>query len=253
MARQTQLRPRCAFCDAEGVTEEHVWARSFTKLFEGHGVVRHHYTHPDRSRKPKVIRADAFAFKSRKFCGTCNSGWMREADDAVRSTLAAFATNTPTKLGPEAQEHLAFWATKIALVLQSRPGELQVATPERYHEFFNTRKPLVGSQVWLGANTHGDMAGALGHSLRLPEGFIDAGGFGVSHSFGYAVMHLIYHGSSTRRLHLHNDPHRWLKPVWPMQPHVSWPPQSRIPGKDLSQIATAINADSAWKPTASNA
>lgn len=149
MGKQTQARGHCFFCGAESVTKEHVWARSLTKLFEGHGTIRHGYSNPEGGIAPRVIkRANTFALISRKFCRSCNGGWMREADEAVHPLLAAFAEGESVTLGQREQEQLAFWLTKTLLALLTvEPEEFRFARTERYRELYETRAPLAGSQV----------------------------------------------------------------------------------------------------------
>lgn len=234
------------------MTKEHVWAKSLTNLFDGHGVVRHEYEHPDRRIETTVKRANTFALVSRKFCGACNSGWMREVDDAARPLLAAFAKDQPVTLGRREQEQLAFWTTKTLLALLTvEPEEFRFAPAERYREVHETRAPLTGSQVWLGANHHGDLAWGRSHSLTFASMPDQKEGFGASLSFGYAVMHVIYHGSSEWLLRLRYDAHRSLKQIWPIQREVEWPPALRMRPSDLTPLAGLINENSNFVPTES--
>ena len=249
MARPRTPPARCWFCGAEGVTKEHVWARSLTDLFEDHGVIRHEYVHPDPAMAPRVKRANSFALISRKFCRACNGGWMRETDEAARPALAAFATDEPITLGPQEQEQLAFWAMKTLLALLTTEHEaFRFPTDDHYRELFESRAPLSGSQVWLGANVHGEPAWAGSHTLDFGEPMAEMKGFGASMSFGYAVMHAIVHGSSAHRIQLRYDAHRSLAQIWPTQPEATWPPTLRMRPMDLEPLAYIINANSAWVP-----
>jgi hypothetical protein len=250
VSQQKQPRARCLFCDAEGVSKEHIFAKSLTDLFPGHGVVRHAYEPPEGGRPRPVKRAETFAYISRKFCRDCNSGWMQESDEAVRHLLAAFATNQAVKLSPAEQEALALWATKVALgFLSIEPEEYQFASSDQYHEVYRQRTPFAGSQVWLGANEHGEMGWAGSHSLLFQEQPPNQErGFGVSVSFGYAVFHLMHHGRTDRRLRLRMEAHQALKQIWPAQEVVSWPPPLRIRPHDLEPLANIINANSTFVP-----
>lgn len=251
-AKRRQQRGRCSFCGAEGVTKEHVWAKSLIKLFASSGVIRHEYGHPEAGIESKVKRANTFAVLSRKVCRSCNSGWMREADDAARPLLAAFAKNQPIRLGPSEQKQLAFWTTKTLLaLLMVEPEEFRFAGPECYRHLYETQASLPGSQVWLGANEHGDLAWARSHSLRFRDTPAQTGAFGASLSFGYAVLHFIYHGSTERQLRLRYDAHRSLKQIWPTHPQVDWPPALRMRPADLTPLAEVVNANSAWVDGAS--
>ena len=251
MGKRTQPRGHCFFCGAESVTKEHIWAKSLTKLFEGHGIIRHEYEHPEDGVEPRVKRANTFASVTRKVCRACNNGWMREADDAARPMLAAFARGEPFTLDARQQEQLAFWATKTVLAhLSVEPEQYRFATPEHFQEVCETRGPLDGSQLWLGGNEHGHVAWARAHALNLRSELEGSHGFGASLSFGYGVFHFMYHGSADYRLRLRFAPHRSLKQIWPTQERVEWPPPLLLRPHDLTPLPAEINANSAWEPVA---
>lgn len=249
MGKRTQPRGCCFFCGAESVTKEHIWAKSLTKLFEGHGTIRHEYAHPEDGVETKVKRANTFAIYSRKVCRSCNGGWMRAADEAARPMLAACAQGHSFSLDAEEQEQLAFWATKTVLALLTvEPEEYRFARPEHYREVFESRAPLTGSQVWLGGNEHGHVAWARAHALNLGGELEDSHGFGASLSFGYGVLHLMYHGSDDYRLRLRFQAHQSLKQIWPTQESIEWPPRLLMRPADLTPLPKVINANSAWVP-----
>ena len=254
MTKREQPRGRCCFCGREGVTKEHVFGKSLTKLFDGQGgsgnkhVVRHSYTHPDGSRTP-VKRASTFAVVSRKVCRSCNGGWMREADEAVFPTLRAFAREEPIVLSPAEQARLSFWATKTILALATvKPSDLKLVPAGCHRRLFETGEALQGSQVWLGANTHGDLVWAGSHSLRFDEEVLREAGYGSTLSFGWAVLHLMVHGLDDRLLELEYMPRRALTQVCPTSPEVSWPPSVRFDMFDLTPLAQEINDNAHWEP-----
>jgi hypothetical protein len=227
------------------VTKEHFLARSLTKLFVPDGsdaVIRHDYEHPELGivREPK--RAKTIAHKARKYCGSCNSGWMNEADQVVRPVLESFAANRSTTLAPVEQQQLAFWATKAVFgFLSIEPEGYRFAPPELYHELYQTRRPLTGSQVWVGGNTNGQVAWYRAHSLIFRD-LGDLHGFGASLSFGFGVLHFMYHGSDERLLRLRYDAHRSLRQIWPVQQGVVWPPPLLMEERDLTPLPHIINA-----------
>jgi hypothetical protein len=241
-----QVRPRCWFCDTEGVSDEHIFARSFAKLFPPGGRLINGYEGPDGRRSE--IRAKTFTYKTRRFCESCNNGWMNEADDTVRPLLAAFAADTPLELSPESQRDLALWTVKTLFGFLSRATEgYRFADSSLYRELYETRLPPSGTQLWVGANNHGDIGWSGSHSLTfeaLPE---QTKGFGGTISFGHGVLHLIYHGRPDHRLRLRYDAYRALRQIWPSQPEaVSWPPPLRMTPRDLTPLAETINANSVW-------
>lgn len=253
MANNKQQNPgRCWYCDGLGLSSDHIFARSLTKLFEDEFTdrdedkVRHDFI-PAEGEPPPPKRAKTFAYTTRKFCRACNSGWMQMADHAARPTLAAFATNEPLELGPAEQEHLALWATKTVLgFLSKEPEGYRFAVHDLYHELYRTKKPPVGMQLWLGANNHGHMGWMRAHSLVFDETPGDQYGFGASLSFGYSVIHLVFHGSAEWHLGLLRETHRALKAIWPIQPLVAWPPPLLLRPRDLEPLAYGVIENGQW-------
>lgn len=247
---------RCWYCGGAGLSSEHIFARSLTKFFDLPEVdrdeyqVRHDYRPPE-GEPPQPKRAKNFAYTTRKFCRSCNSGWMNSIDEAARPTLAAFAHNDPLELSADAQRALALWATKSVLGFFSKePNEYRFAPRELYRELYETRNPLIGSQLWVGANNHGHMGWMGGHSLRFSAPLETASGFGASLSLGYGVVHLMYHGSTEWLLRLKYRTHQALKSIWPAQNTVSWPPRLVMQPRDLEPLAHDINVNSRFVPRA---
>jgi hypothetical protein len=96
--RQEQVRAHCWYCDRPGVSSHHVFAQSFSKLFPGHGTFRLDCGHPELGRRFPPRRAPKLMIKSRKFCRSCNSGWMNRIDQAVRRVVQCFVLDAPMVL-----------------------------------------------------------------------------------------------------------------------------------------------------------
>ncbi len=259
MARRTkkpQPRARCWFCDAEGVTQEHILARQLTKLFmsaeaeitipDDRPRFRHDYERPDRPGVRRTKRAKWLAETTRKFCRTCNSGWMKDVDHAALPMLKAFVSNEPVTLDADQQQRLALWLTKVLLAYQSKERpELRCIDRSFYRELHKTRAPLQRSQLWLGANTHGQVAFASFHTLVFPENLPEeTRGFGASLSFGYANFHIIFHGSDVLGMRLRSPLAETFSPLWPARPEIAWPPRLRISDRDISWLANDFNGRS---------
>ena len=88
--KKQQIRPR--YCDTPGVTNEHVFACSFSDLFAGQGTFRLDYEHPELGVRVRPRRAPKLMIKSRKFCGGCNNGWMNRIDQGARRLLRALCS-----------------------------------------------------------------------------------------------------------------------------------------------------------------
>lgn len=241
-----QFARTCLFCGKGGVTKTHVYAKSFTGMFEADGheaEVRHDRTDPESGETETVKRAKTFAFKPKAACEGCNRGWMRELEEALRPVLKNFAENQRMLLYPHEQKRIALWATVAALVqMQLEPVHLQFADPEMGARIYANKEPAPGTQVWIGANTHGEMGWFGAHSLRARSVSPD-GTWGAALSFGYGNVHIVHHGQADRRWILGGPAHHLLTQVWPTAPGVWWPPRDAVGYRDLSPVAELIVAN----------
>jgi hypothetical protein len=244
------------FCGATGVTKAHVFAKSWTSLFDEpndtreHEVV-HRYEDPATGGRRVLKRAKTFALISRKVCGACNSGWLSELEERVRPLMARFAANTPITLNAEEQADLALWAVAAALIAMSLdPDAAEFAAPGIAHEVFRERRPPAGIDVWLGANSHGEMGWFGSHSLNLAPAPEQTGAWGATITFGYAVIHMVFHGLPNQRMRLRADAHRSLRRIWATLDRVVWPPKLVMHPHDLTPLAMVVGEQSSFERAA---
>jgi len=237
------------FCHATGVTKAHIFAESWTGLFDKpndtheHEVV-HRYIDPSTGKQREIKRAKTFALKSRKVCGTCNSGWLSQLEERVRPLMAAFAQNTPMILDSDEQADLAMWATAASLIAMSMdPEACGFAYPTFAQEINRAKRPTPGMDIWLGANTHGELGWFGSHSLNL-RNVRDApehGAWGATITFGYAVIHIVCHDVPYQRIRLKGDANRSLRRIWRTTDRVAWPPKLVMRPHDLSPLALIVS------------
>jgi hypothetical protein len=242
------------FCGASGVTKAHVFAKSWTGLFDEpndtreHEVV-HRYEDPTTGERRVLKRAKTFALVSRKVCGACNSGWLSDLETRVRPLMGRFAANSPMTLTAAEQADLALWSVTAALIAMSLDPEAnEFANPAIAHEIFRERRPPAGIDIWLGANSHGEMAWFGSHSLNLALDPEQTGAWGATISFGYAVVHMVFHGLPNQRMRLRHDAHRSLCRIWPTSDSVEWPPKLMMRPHDLSPLALVVGEQSSFEP-----
>ncbi len=244
------------FCDATGVTKAHVFAKSWTGLFDEpndtreHEVV-HRYTSPSTGEQREMKRAKTFALISRKVCGTCNGGWLRELEERVKPLMAHFAAGTPVVLSADEQADLALWASVATLIAMSQdPDAAGFADPALARTLHRTRRPTAGMDIWLGANSHGEMGWFGSHTLKFPQAVEHEGAWGATVSFGHAVIHLVNHDLPDQRLRLKQEVRRSLRRIWAPQERVSWPPKLRLRPRDLSPLAIIVGEQSSLERAA---
>ena len=241
------------FCDATGVTKAHVFAKSWTRLFDGpndtreHEVV-HRYADPTTGERRVLKRAKTFALVSRKVCAECNSGWLNELEARVRPLMAHFAANTPITLNAEEQADLAYLSVVAALIAMSNdPDAAEFADPAIAHAIFRERRPPDNMNVWLGANSHGEMGWFRSHTLNLLPARGQTGAWGATISFGYAVIHMVFHGLPNQRMRLRHDAQRSLRRIWATRDRAAWPPKLVMRPHDLTPLALVIGEQSSFE------
>jgi hypothetical protein len=244
------------FCGAAGVTKAHVFAKSWTKLFDDpsdrrdHEVV-HHYTDPVTRRKTELKRAKTFALISRKVCGSCNSDWLRTIEDNVLPLMAAFASNTGVALDRNEQADLALWAAIAALLAMSLgPEEHRFAPASLARQIFRENHVPEGMEIWLGGNTHGHMGWFGSHSLIIPSARRPHDAWGASIAFGPGVIHMVCHGLTDQRIRLRSPANRSLRQIWPARPSVLWPPPLLIQQRDLRPLAEIVSEQGVFERAA---
>lgn len=241
------------FCNTANVTKAHVFAKSWTALFDEpndtreHEVV-HRYTDPVTGKKRVMKRAKTFALTSRKVCGECNGGWLSQLEERVKPLMAAFASNTPVILDADQQADLALWGAVASLIAMSLDlGAADFADPDIARAIHRTRRPTPGMDIWLGANSHGEMGWFGSHSLNLPHAPEHRGAWGATITFGYAVIHVVSHDLPNQRMRLKHDAHRSLRRIWGSRTQVAWPPNLRLRPHDLSPLAMVVGSQCSFE------
>ena len=234
------------FCDATGVTKAHVFAKSWTSLFDEPNDTRerevvHRYMDPKTGDLRVLKRAKTFALVSRKVCGSCNSGWLNRLEARVRPLMADFAANIPITLNAEEQADLALWSVAAALIAMSNDEDAEgFADPAITRTIFRDQRPPDDMNVWLGANSHGDMGRFHSHSLTLVPVPEQKGAWGATVSFGYAVIHMVFHGLPNQRMRLQHEAQRSLRRIWTPRDRAAWPPRLIMRRHYLSPLALVV-------------
>lgn len=244
------------FCGATGVTKAHVFAKSWTDLFDEpndtreHEVV-HQYVDPQTREGRELKRSKTFALVGRKVCGSCNGGWLRELEERVRPLMAKFAADTPVTISREKQCDVALWAVAATLIAMAQdPLATDFAAPEIAHDVYRDRRPPESMNVWLGGNSHGEMGWFGSHSLTLPGHPEQSEAWGASISFGYAMVHMVFHGLPQQRMRLRGRALRTLRRIWQPRDAVRWPPPDVVRLHDLTPLAVLVAESSSFERAA---
>jgi hypothetical protein len=195
-----------------------------------HGVsfmYRHGSANPEAGVPMRTKRAKRPAYFTRAFCRGCNGGWMSRVEQRVQPVLEPLLHGRPRTLSSDDQQVLALWATKTVLAFQSVEEPVTTwARPEDYVSVYRDQQPLSCSQVWIGANAHGEPAWYRAHSMRLPGQPATAlDGFGATLTVGHAVFYLLIGYAGRAGMRLRYDAAAAMREIWPgRQRDIAWPP-----------------------------
>lgn len=186
-------------------------------------------------------------FKTRKVCRDCNNGWMSDLESAVRPTMGGLINDIAMDLDAEAQQRLAQWAVKTAMVIEGvKQAKNGYYTTEDRSQFRQTRIPPMQTAVWVGRcaqsnNLHGE-ARKLHVSNPRPSNPLEDG-CATTFVIGRLVLQVL---SIKRRpdamdgsLRLRMRPGPWdtkLRQIYPVEQRVSWPP----PGGSFSDLDNGL-------------
>ena len=230
----SQPQRRCLFCGSQGSSGEHIIPRWIGRALmpqpmPGISVVyRHVSANPEAGISVREKRAKEPAFRTRAFCRECNGGWMSRLESDVQEVLEPLLFCRSLVLTAAHQRLLTLWVTKTVLAFQSiEHPTTTFARPKHFTELFRSQAPLADSQIWLGANDHGEPAWYRAHGVRVPAGDPSRfDGFGSTLTVGHAVFYMLVGYDRPIGLRLRYEAAAAFKEIWPGRARpVSWPPR----------------------------
>ena len=135
---------------------EHIFANWISRVIDAGPrrtqVIRSHET--SEGAKTQTFTGEPLQQTIKRVCKICNEGWMAELESEAKPVMKPMLLDEqPVVLDALEQELLARWAIKTALVMSKamiNPGPGFPPTVEQYHWFYEHRRPLPGSVVWIG-------------------------------------------------------------------------------------------------------
>jgi hypothetical protein len=168
---------RCIFCNASGVTIEHVWPkwlRAYVPATAKQHAALSGLIH--RQHSERAIRRWAGDPQSRGIkavCRGCNGGWMSQLEERAKPVLLPLLAGQPRVLSQDDQRVLASWATMHVMVAEFfAPERIGVPDIDR-HLFWMTRQPLPNWKIWIGNYRRGKWVGYWVHNaLAIGEEYV---------------------------------------------------------------------------------
>lgn len=179
----------CLFCGGMPVTREHViprWTYAELGVF---GPITKFVAEREIRQTPKptldiVVRA---------VCAACNGGWLSDLEVKTRAVLGPAMTGAETLIPASAQETIATWAVKTALLMEVAEASIRgkaYAPPSQFVALHRERRPPPDTHVWLGAvdakghDIAWSKAVAIGNGPK-PDGYM------ATVAIGYVVLHVV--------------------------------------------------------------
>lgn len=229
----------CVFCGRSPVTSEHVVPRWISGLFSGYGLGTAQLVHVDGTTT--TYTTEFFRQQVRVVCAACNNEWMSDLESRAKDKLTRMILTTGrVKLRVPTARTLATWAAKTALILQYLHPRDRIIPDSEYVEVF-TRKQATQRQAVL-VGFRNDFRDRSGH-----EAIVNSSQQVISRFNAASDHELFEHARQGRRAYRslfaighvvfavvgHDFPGRMLfgqsrndvlKPLWPTQGRLDWPP-----------------------------
>lgn len=242
---QVNAPKRCIFCDAEGMTHEHVWPEWLEvyvpKTLSSHTSLTGMLFKDNSTQSSiKSWSGDPRSRRVPVVCARCNGGWMSQVQTAVKNRLIPLLDGKVAFLRPYDQKILAAWATMCVMTGEYYSPE-QAAIPFADREYLRLyRESPPGWRIWIGRYVRGKWQGYwVHHSLPIlaeediPQGDPNYVPPPNTQMTTFVVGQLYIHAFSSATTDI---THRWqfagvhgiaktvLAQIWPLQESfIAWP------------------------------
>jgi hypothetical protein len=264
---------RCLFCDAVGVTAEHVWPRWLARALPlglSEQLVSTRSAGPDFSPVDRrtILLGGELRLTVKAACRACNNGWMAALEAGVQPVLTDLMSGRHRGvISAEKQRLLARWAVKTAGMLQRVRPDGAVMLSSQYRSLRAGEEPppctavrlarfggepglramhtpLVRRELW--SPRHGtreernaSVTAMLFHDVLLSV-YVYAGSDGAGANMDDAKAF------SLQRFR----PVGGTYPIWPVTPLLEWPPREVISDAQLPDVFGWTGARPPEPPTA---
>jgi hypothetical protein len=155
--KQHQTKAICYACGKPGVTHEHIWnqwtEKALPKLHEKRyeivtGLV-------DERGNPipsstRIAQGEIRTKTSRRFCKSCNGGWMREIGEAAKPHAIKLIKGEQIDIGPDEQRSLGAWIALCAMVADLQGKSRHKFPRSDVDHFYGNHSPPPHWYVGLG-------------------------------------------------------------------------------------------------------
>jgi hypothetical protein len=254
-------RKRCIFCEAFGVSKEHVLGDWLKEIFPRTPVDTHmtRATTWGQSAHGKiyampVVRIEnghASTRKVRFVCEPCNNEWMSGLETAIQPIIMPLIAGFAAFMSVEQQKILATWIAKTVMAAEYiYPDQIAISQEQR-HFLMTKQEPPPGWAIVL-ADYNGNKwrhAAIAHHVLRsnpAPIGPREPFGGRDTQLTCIGIGHLFIQTASTTferySFGLKEDEGDAFRQIWPLRAGpIFWPPSLRLDDNDADFLASTLS------------
>ncbi|HEU5161338.1 MAG TPA: hypothetical protein VFU43_30375 [Streptosporangiaceae bacterium] len=228
MGSPVQTR-ECPFCQSNGpFSKEHIYPKWFLKELKSRGA---RFT-----RDGRVVKR--FSGPTTRVCMDCNNNWMAVLEKNTKDVLLALVYETRL-VDQREQAVLAFWAVKVALLLDASNSKPVV--PRGFgHSLMIQKRPHRGMHVWVAAYNDGSDALAAHQWKIMAESDNEVIALCVTFAVGRVVFQVLIPFLEGTLAPL-EDFGGSVLPIWPVQlDMIDWPPPYYFDRDSLVALAKRV-------------
>jgi hypothetical protein len=143
----------CVFCgdDSRRLSDEHVFGDWISRFFVEELGVQITGTSElvGSDGTTRIFPMKPFQQKTKIVCRRCNETWMSKLETSVMDDLKIMIRGQPKMLRSAAQQRLAFWCAKTALVLDHLHPQDRVIPDSHYRDLYSLKSALPSQVVLL--------------------------------------------------------------------------------------------------------
>ena len=271
-----QVRPRCVFCDVEGVTNEHLWPLWMHPLlpedlkdFHISYVTSTNFVDGEKvSEKEKREHRGAVRHtKIRRFCKRCNETWMGSIEREAMGILEDMMLSKKMRLSENNVTKVATWFALKSMVFEYTGHPDSIAVPKSDYDYIRANKlPPPHWRIWIGSQnvdswimrcfnqpTVGAMLSDIKSNIAKVDGCnVQATSFGLLQLFAHISSSddprlVKQHDTAIDNRRAENGEHGLLT-IWPFSGEIEWPRTFFLGSDDLEYFANSVALNSIAPP-----
>lgn len=248
---------KCIFCEAGGLTKEHIWPDWLKMLFPKTPKSRHTFGVIQPSIVagiPKLEQRDrqghSGTVKVRVVCEHCNTDWLSVLENRAKPILMHMIRGERSRLGPEDLNTLATWAAKTSMTAECKQPRPDGTTQEERIFPMRKNRPPPHWFVWVATynctgwneltmfQSRGNLQTSAIRSPNADVHYIQATTFGM----GRVIFHIIGTTCPESEANFRERENGGLIRIWPSYPRsVLWTPATILTDRQVSWEAHVLN------------